>query len=140
MHIDDNDDDALLLSRAVRHAPHPTVLKWFPSALEAVGYLERAEEHDAPDLIFCDLRMPGMSGHEFVRWLRASAFRKVPVVVLSSSDLMGDIKAAYQLGANSFLTKPMDVPEIWSMVHNAVEFWSRCILPTNEQNVPCRLA
>jgi CheY-like chemotaxis protein len=128
MHIDDSDDDALLLSRALRHGEHPMVFKWFPSAGEAVGYLEHAGTNDRPDLIFCDLRMPGMDGHGFVRWLRSSRFHTVPVVVLSSSDLLEDIRAAYQLGANSYLTKPLAVTEILEMVHNAVEVWSRCTL------------
>jgi CheY-like chemotaxis protein len=130
IHIDDNDDDALLLSRALRQAPQATSFKWFPSAREAVGYLDHAANDEMPDLIFCDLRMPGMDGHDFVRWLRASKHHTVPVVVLSSSERHEDIRLAYELGANSFLTKPLSVPEIWEMIHNAIEFWNQCSFST----------
>jgi CheY-like chemotaxis protein len=134
MHIDDSDDDALLLSRALRHSAHPTIFRWFPSAREAASYLENPPPDGIPDLIFCDLRMPGMSGHDFIRWLRNSKMPTLPVVVLSSSELIEDIRLAYQLGANSFLIKPVSVPEIREMVNNAVEFWSQCILTTRAPN------
>lgn len=130
MHIDDSDDDALLLSRALRHSAHPTVFRWFPSVREAIHYLDNPPADDLPDLIFCDLRMPGMTGHDFIRWVRASRTPTLPIVVLSSSESIEDIRLAYQLGANSFLIKPVAVLEIREMIHNAVEFWSQCILTT----------
>jgi len=118
-HIDDHDDDALLLSRFLRRSQRPTNLKWFPSAREAVGFIEEAPTADLPDLIFCDLRMPGMTGHDFISWLRQSKWRDVPVIVLSSSDLIDDIRAAYELGANSFLQKPLIGAEILKLLQCA---------------------
>jgi two-component system, response regulator len=120
-HIDDNDDDALLLSRVLRRSQHPTTLKWFPSAREAIDFLEEARATDMPDLIFCDLRMRGISGHDFIRWLRQSKWQTVTVIVLSWSDLIEDIRAAYELGANSFLTKPLVAAEILKVLQDAGE-------------------
>lgn len=125
-HIDDSEDDALVLTRVLRQCPHPIDLKWFPSAPEAMEYLERATENELPDLILCDLRMPAMTGHEFIRWLRQSRFKSVTVIVLSSSDLMEDIREAYALGANSFLIKPLASSEILTMMNSAVDYWRKC--------------
>lgn len=106
-HIDDSDDDALLFSRALRQSQQPATLKWFPWAREAVEYLEAASVTDFPDLIFCDLKMPGMTGHDFIRWLRQSHWQAVPVIALSGSDMVQDIRTAYEIGVNSFLNKPL---------------------------------
>lgn len=126
-HIDDSDDDALLLSRVLKQCPHPTALTWFPSAQEAVHFLENAN-HEAPDVILCDLKMPGMTGHDFIQWLRQSRCKSVPVIVLSSSDMIEDLRQAYALGASSFLIKPLSVTEILEMMNAAVEYWRRCNL------------
>lgn len=132
IHIDDSDDDALLLSRVLDKCEQPTALEWFPSATAAMRFLEIAPAAEVPDLIFCDLRMPGMSGHEFIQWLRRSRWPTIPVVVLSSSELLEDIRVAYALGANSFLIKPLDLHEILQLIRNAVEYWRRCSLVTRE--------
>jgi CheY-like chemotaxis protein len=125
-HIDDSEDDALVLTRVLRQCPHPVDLKWFPSALEAVDFLEKANEPEFPDLILCDLRMPAMTGHEFIRWLRQSRCKSVTVIVLSSSDLIEDIREAYALGANSFLIKPLASNEILTMVNSVIDYWRKC--------------
>jgi len=127
-HIDDSDDDALIVSRVLRQCPHPTALKWFPGAREAIEFIERAQREELPDLILCDLKMPAVSGHDFIRWLRQSHRNTVPVVVLSSSDLIEDIREAYALGANSFLIKPLAATEILQMMDVVVEYWRRCHL------------
>jgi len=98
-------------------------------------FLEIASDAEIPDLIFCDLRMPGMTGHDFIRWLRQSKWQTVPVVVLSSSELTEDIRAAYALGANSFLLKPLSADEILKLIYDAVEYWRRCNLVTREPDV-----
>ncbi len=121
-HIDDNGDDALLFLRVLRRSPHSTTLKWFPSAGEAVAFLDEAPAANFPDLIFCDLRMPGMTGHDFIRWLRQSNWRAVPVIVLSASDMAEDIRMAYALGANSFLIKPLVPAEILKLLQDAIRW------------------
>ena len=132
-HIDDSEDDALVLARVLRQCPHPIALKWFESASEAVEFLEKATENESPDLILCDLRMPAMTGHEFIRWLRQSRHKSVTVIVLSSSDLMEDIREAYALGANSFLIKPLASSEILTMMNAAVDYWRKCQQAEHEQ-------
>ena len=135
LHIDDSDDDALVLSRVLRNCTHPTSLKWCSGAPEAIEFLEKAGPDEVPDVILCDIKMPIMNGHEFIRWLRQSRCKTVTVVVLSSSDLMEDIREAYALGANSFLIKPLAASEILTMMNAAVEYWRRCNLVQRRADV-----
>lgn len=116
IHIDDNVDDALLLSLVLGKCEKPISHEWFSSATTAIGFLGNASDAQMPDLIFCDLRMPDMSGHDFIRWLRQSKWQHIPVVVLSGSEFEDDIRAAYALGANSFLFKPLAVDEILKLM------------------------
>lgn len=73
--------------------------------------LERATADPALDLILLDLGLPGVDGFEVLRGLRsAERTRRVPVIVVSSSEDEGDVRRAYELGANSFISKS-DSPE-----------------------------
>jgi CheY-like chemotaxis protein len=67
--------------------------------------------------------MPGMSGLEFVQWLRQSHFACTPVIMLSGSSLPEDILAAYRLGTNSFSTKPLDVHDLNEIVSTVLKYW-----------------
>jgi CheY-like chemotaxis protein len=113
--IEDNLDDAMLLHRAFTKANVLNPLHRLDSAEEAVAYLtgsgkyRNRAEYPLPSLLLLDLKLPGMSGHDFLKWLRQQPeFRSLRVVVLSSSDDMNDVNLAYKLGANSFLIKPAD--------------------------------
>src|SRR5215475_2431797 len=113
--VEDNDDDAALLRRAFTKAKLLNPIHFVRSAEEAITYLigsgkyRNRTEFPLPALILLDLKMPGMSGHGFLSWLRAQpAFQALRVVILSGSDDTRDINLAYQLGANSFLIKPAD--------------------------------
>lgn len=113
--IEDNPDDATLLRRAFTKSKVLNPVHFLRTAEEGVAYLtgagkyENRSEFPLPSLILLDLKLPGMSGHGFLAWLRAKeGLRSIRVVVLSSSDEMRDVNLAYQLGANSFLIKPAD--------------------------------
>jgi DNA-binding NarL/FixJ family response regulator len=86
-------------------------------------YSNRAK-YPLPALILLDLKMPGMSGHEFLGWLRGrEEFRSLRVVVLSSSDETRDVKLAYKLGANSFLIKPADFDRFVEISQALSGYW-----------------
>ena len=113
--IEDREDDVLLIQRAFIKAKILNPLLIVKTAEEAVAYL-RGEgrynnrlEFPLPELILLDLKLPGMDGFDFLRWIRQQpGLSTLRVVVLTSSDLMRDVNLAYQLGANSFLVKPVD--------------------------------
>jgi CheY-like chemotaxis protein len=113
--IEDTENDVLLIQRAFIKAKVLNPLLIVKTAEEAVAYLQgegrysNRIEFPLPALILLDLKLPGMDGFEFLRWIRQQeGLASMRVVVLASSDLMLDVNLAYQLGANSFLVKPVD--------------------------------
>ena len=113
--IEDNENDVLLIQRAFIQSKILNALMIVKTAEEGVAYMlgtgrySNRTEFPLPDLILLDLKLPGMDGFDFLRWLRAQpGFGITRVVVLTSSDLMQDVNLAYKTGANSFLVKPVD--------------------------------
>lgn len=113
--VDDREDDVLFIRRVFVQAKvlNPLQVVW--SGEEAVAYLNGSDrfadrdEYPLPTLVLLDMKMPRMDGFEVLRWIRrVSPFPSLPVVMLTSTDLMRDVNIAYELGANSFLIKPVD--------------------------------
>ena len=102
--VDDNQDDLMLIERALAYLRGE-----YP-------YTDRGA-YPVPDLVLLDIKMPGTDGFEVLRWIRQQKeFSELCVVMLTSSDEIRDVNRAYQLGANSFLVKPLDFG-------NAGELW-----------------
>jgi CheY-like chemotaxis protein len=96
--------------------------------VEAMEYLRRQGERDAaalrPDLVLLDLNMPRKDGREVLSEIKADdTLKTIPVVVLTTSDVERDIEASYLRGANSFLTKPMDVEDFFALIHTVQDYW-----------------
>lgn len=90
--------------------------------------IERANDANGerPDFVLLDIKMPGMDGFEVLRRLRASApTRDLPVVLFSSSENALDIERAQRLGANGFVTKPLDARSFVDVVRGTIEAWTR---------------
>lgn len=96
--------------------------------VEAMEYLRRQGERFAdavrPNLVLLDLNMPRKDGREVLNDIRADeGLKTIPVVVLTTSDVERDIEASYRHGANSFLTKPMDVEDFFALIHTVQHYW-----------------
>lgn len=94
----------------------------------AFEYLEQTDplifERRPPDLILLDLNMPGMSGLEVLKRLKTDdRFKTIPVVILSSSDDVGDIAKTYANHANCYVTKPTDLSQFVATVKVIENFW-----------------
>ena len=77
-----------------------------------------------PDLIILDLNLPRMSGHEVLAAMRADeVLHRIPVAVLTTSSAEADVARTYDLGANCFLTKPVDVDQFVHVVQSIDDFW-----------------
>src|SRR6266567_4843344 len=104
---------------------------------EAIQYLRGEGQYadrkkfPLPNLILTDLKMPGMDGFEFLRWLRKhpDECSIIPTIVFTSSYLEEDVREAYRLGANSFITKPTALKELVDVLRVTYEYWSRCKCP-----------
>ena len=113
--VDDNPDDILLVTRAFQRAGVKRPIQTLTSGLDAIAYLKGEppfadrEKHPLPGLILLDIKMPLEDGFEVLRWIRHDEkFSELCVVMLTSSDQIRDVNQAYQLGADSFLVKPLD--------------------------------
>src|ERR1051325_10292786 len=111
--VEDSDDDVYLLQRAIRQGSLPVLVLHSSHGLDAIDYLRQAFrcQTDAcpllPNLILLDIRMPIMSGFEFLEWVKGNPlFRHLPVVIWSSSRLESDKEKARELGALNYLVKP----------------------------------
>jgi chemotaxis family two-component system response regulator Rcp1 len=77
-----------------------------------------------PDLVILDLNLPRMSGHEVLKHMREhDSLRRIPVAVLTTSSAEADVAKTYDLGANCFLTKPVDIDQFVHVVQSIDDFW-----------------
>ena len=121
--VEDNADDEQLTLRAMRQSEVPNMIRVARDGAEA---LERLFDPGArlPDLILLDLKLPKVSGLEVLQRIRSDAkTRGLPVVVLTSSDEEKDIVESYNLGANSFIRKPVDFDEFIDAVRQLGLYW-----------------
>ena len=128
--VEDNPDDVLLIKRAFKKAGLPHDLQIASNGEEAVDYLAGdgsyadRDKHPFPALMLLDLQLPRRSGHEVLEWLRGQEdLRRLPVVVLTSSREPNDINLAYDLGANSYLVKPVSFDALFEMVQVLERYW-----------------
>jgi CheY-like chemotaxis protein len=128
--VEDSSDDVLLMKRAFRKANLVNHIEVARDGEEAIAYLDgkgayvNREEHPLPMLMLLDLKLPRKSGMEVLAWLRAQpALRRLRVVVLTSSKESGDINRAYELGANSYLVKPVTFDALLEMVKALNLYW-----------------
>lgn len=125
--VEDDLADAGLVKIALRRGRHEVDLHHARNATEAFAFLRRVGEHrdrPRPDLLLLDLNLPGRSGLEILDELKNDPdLRVIPVVVLSTSDAERDVIRSYHLGANSFITKPMDSDDFSSRIHGMETYW-----------------
>ncbi|MCU1357688.1 MAG: Response regulator [Acidimicrobiales bacterium] len=128
--IEDSDDDADLTLRALRRNSVANEVVRLVDGVAALDYLaatgpyEGRDRSDVPELILLDLKLPRRSGLDVLRWLAEDdANRQVPVVVLTSSIEERDLDTAYELGANSYVQKPVDFNQFSDAVAKIGMYW-----------------
>src|SRR2546423_7071998 len=129
---EDLEDDILLIQRALRKAQVLNPVQVVHNGEEVIAYLKgegkfaNRAEYPLPGLLLLDLKMPRMDGFEVLRWIREDPnLRALRVIVLTSSAEMRDVNEAYELGANSFLVKPMDFEDYAGIGKFLNEYWLR---------------
>ena len=125
--VEDNLADVELTLEALEEAKFANDVTVMRDGAEALDFVHRRGHHaDAPrpDLIILDLNLPKRSGHEVLADLKADpALRRIPVAILTTSSAESDVLASYDLGANCFLTKPVDVGQFLKVVQSIEDFW-----------------
>lgn len=127
--VEDNGDDRALLARAFRKAGVAVPVRFAVDGDEAVAALEEGVADPLlprPAVVLLDLKLPRRSGFEVLGWIKAHpALRRVPVVILTSSNETVDLQRAYDLGANSYLVKPARPETLLAMVERIDAYWLR---------------
>jgi CheY-like chemotaxis protein len=125
--VEDNPGDATLVRRALdtgRLRPDIVVVT---DGVLAVDYLRRKGPHAGarrPDLVLLDMNLPKKDGREVLQELKADdELKHIPIVVLTTSDADDDVRRIYDLHANCFVTKPMELDDFMRVIRAIEEFW-----------------
>jgi DNA-binding response OmpR family regulator len=128
--VEDDYDDVVLIRRAFDRAGFTAPIKAVHDSADAVLYLQGKgiyadrEEYPLPTLMLLDLKLPGGSGFDVLKWVRdRSGIRRLPIIVLTSSSADRDVNMAYDLGANSYVVKPLTFESLLELVKAVEMYW-----------------
>ena len=125
--VEDNPGDVRLTREALREGKIRNNLHVARDGVEALAFLRREGEHAGaprPDVILLDLNLPRKDGREVLMEVKSDAsLRQIPVVILTSSQAEEDICRAYDLHANCYISKPVDLDQFIKVVKSIEDFW-----------------
>ena len=125
--VEDNPGDVRLTQEAFRDTNRTARLFIATDGVEAMSFLRREginADNPRPDLILLDLNLPKMDGREVLAAIKQDAdLKSIPVLILTTSDALPDIRRCYQLQANCYLNKPVELEDFESLVKSINEFW-----------------
>jgi CheY-like chemotaxis protein len=125
--VEDNPGDAQLTRIALSDGKMCINLSLTEDGVDALAFLRKQGEYanaPRPDLILLDLNLPRKDGREVLAEIKADpSLRRIPVVVLTTSQSDTDILQAYELAANCFITKPVDFDQFVKIVQTIEDFW-----------------
>ena len=128
--VEDNEDDVFLMKRALQGARVVNPLQVVEDGQQAVDYLAGAgqfadrETYPLPAVVFLDLKLPYISGHDVLAWIRRQKeFGSLVVIVLTSSNEASDLSRCYALGANSYLVKPPTPDQLEDLAKAFKWYW-----------------
>ena len=132
--VEDSPGDVRLTQVAFSEANPSVVLHVATDGVEAMSFLTHTGKHAGaprPDLILLDLNLPKMDGREVLARVKENAeLQTIPTVILTTSSAMGDIKQSYELRANCYLTKPVELDAFENLVKSINDFWlTKATLP-----------
>ncbi len=141
--VEDNQQDELLTIRALRQHGLRNEIVVCRDGKEALDWIFVRGEHIGrdetvvPDVILLDLKLPKLDGHEVLAAIRADeTTRRLPVVILTTSKEQSDIMRSYDIGANSYVQKPVSYDDFSEVVRQLGVYWLR----TNEAPAQSRIA
>lgn len=137
--VEDNPGDVQLTREAFREANRSIRLHVANDGVEGLAFLRKEGVHTMaprPDIILLDLNLPRMSGREVLAIIKADkSLRTVPTVILTTSDAEADVLMSYQLQANAYLNKPVQLEAFERLVISLVDFWVKHVkLPHQATN------
>ena len=131
--VDDNPGDILLARKAFERAAGEAQLEVATDGEQALDYLRgcgEAGDRPRPDLVLLDINLPRLSGLEVLQAIkREPALRRIPVVMLTSSDRDLDVHSAYDNHANSYVTKPSNMTALVALFDELQQYWLEVVQP-----------
>jgi CheY-like chemotaxis protein len=137
--VEDDPGDQKLIKVSLKNQKIANELYIVGTGEEAMAFLYHRGKYSGgvpfPDLILLDLKMPGMGGKEFLRRIKQDErLKKIPVVILTSSDSDKDILDSYKLQASGYIKKPVELEDFKRVVKEINEYWFViCKLPPKEE-------
>lgn len=136
--VEDNPGDVRLTKEAMRDAKVRNTMETVPDGVEAMAFLRKEGRYQystRPDLILLDLNLPKKSGLEVLKEIKVDEdLRRIPVVVLTTSHAEQDILKSYDLHANAYITKPVELAQFLSVVKAIEDFWLEIVrLPPDRE-------
>jgi chemotaxis family two-component system response regulator Rcp1 len=137
--VEDNPGDVRLTQEAFRDANTAIHLHVASDGVEAMAFLRREGAHvhaPRPDLVLLDLNLPKMDGREVLAQIKKDdRLKTIPTVILTTSGAEADIATSYQLHANCYLRKPVQLDEFEALVKSINDFWlTKVMLPQQSQS------
>lgn len=127
--VEDNEDDIALTRRALEKTNFKSNVVVAHDGQEAIDFLfekDADSESNLPIVMLLDLNMPKIGGLEVLRRLRSDERTKnLPIVVLTTSDEQNDISESYNLGANSYIQKPLDMNDFFVAIQDLQSYWMK---------------
>ena len=135
--VEDNPGDVRLTREALKDGKVSNHLSVMQDGVEALRFLRREGPYAGaprPDVVLLDLNLPKKDGRQVLQEMKQDrSLRTIPVVVLTSSDAERDIVGAYELQANCYITKPVDLDQFIEVVRSIQNFWLTVVkLPPHE--------
>jgi len=128
--VEDNPDDVFFIERAFAESGTAAAIKVVEDGEKAIAYLSGRgafadrEKYPVPTLVLLDLKLPRVPGLNVLSWVRKQpALERLLVVILTSSREAVDINRAYELGANSYLVKPVSSKELADLIKSVDRYW-----------------
>jgi len=125
--VEDNPADARLVREVMRDSKILNEIHWVPDGVEAMAFLRRQGKYPQaprPNLMFLDLNMPRKDGREVLSEVKSDPdLRRIPVVVMTSSQAEEDIARAYDQHANCYVRKPISFEQFHAVVKTLENFW-----------------
>ena len=125
--VEDNPGDARLTEEAFRESRLLNHLHRVHDGVEAIAFLRREGKYadvPRPDIVLMDLNMPRKDGREVLAEIKTDPkLKSIPIVVLTTSDADADVMKSYELHANCYITKPVDLDRFMDIVQRIEDFW-----------------
>ena len=130
--VEDNPGDVRLTKEAFKEGKLKNNLHVVKDGVEAMAFLQKEGKYASasyPDLILLDLNLPKKDGREVLKEIKADEnLRRIPVVILTTSKAEEDILKTYDLHANCYITKPVDMEQFIKIVKYIEEFWFTIVI------------